>query len=119
MWFACICGEERDQEKLQKEYKQAKVQGEVRLGTGCLFYRYFIKIRYVAYEEIVKAYLREESGESGEFLIKEYYLMIVTKDGRLHKLRLERDVNAKYVLDYLEKHYEHIAIGFDRLSQSK
>lgn len=119
MWFACICGGEHDKEELQKEYKQAKVQGEVRLGTGCLFYRYFIKIRYVAYEEIVKAYLREESGESGEFLLKEYYLMIETKDGRLHKLRQERDVNAKSVLAYLKKYYEHIAIGFDRPSQSR
>ncbi|MBP3476680.1 MAG: hypothetical protein J6K48_10220 [Lachnospiraceae bacterium] len=119
MWFACICGVERDKEELQKEYKEAKVQGEVRLGTGCFFYRYFIKIRYVAYEEILKAYLREESGESGEFLLKEYYLMIETRDGSLHKLRLERDVNAKSVLAYLENHYEHIAIGFNRPGQSK
>lgn len=119
MWFACICGVERDKEDLRKEYKVAKVQGEVRLGTACLFYRYFIKIKYVAYEEIVKAYLREESGESGEFLLKEYYLMLETKDGRLHKLRLERDVNVKSVLAYLEKKYKEIKIGFDRPSQSK
>lgn len=119
MWFACICGAEKEKEELQKEYKQVKAQGEVRLGTSHLFYRYFIKIRYVAYEEIVKAYLREESGESGEFLLKEYYLMLETKDGRLHKLRLERDVNVRSVLAYLEKNYKEIEIGFNRPSQSK
>lgn len=119
MWFACISGAERKKEALQKEYKEAAVYGEARLGMTCLFYRYFIKIRYVAYEEIVRAYLREESGESGEFLVKEYYLMLETKDGSIHKLRLERDVNAKAVLDYLKNHYQYIEIGFNRLSQSK
>lgn len=119
MWFSCICGAERDKEELQKEYKKAKVQGEVRLGAGCLFYRYFIKVRYVAYEEIIKAYLREESGESGEFLLMEYYLMLETKDGRLHKLRLERDINVKSVLAYLKENYQDISIGNYRLSQSK
>lgn len=119
MGFACISGVEREKEELQKEYKEAAVYGEARLGTTCLFYRYFIKIRYVAYEEIVKAYLREESGESGEFLLREYYLMIGTKDGGLHKLRLERAANAKSVLVYLENHYKHIEIGFNRPGRSK
>lgn len=119
MWFACISGVEREKEKLQREYKEAIRHGEIRMGTNCLFYRYFIKIRYVAYKEIVKAYLREESGESGEFLLKEYYLMLETKDGRMHKLRMERDVNARSVLGYLGMTYQDIKIGYNRLSQSK
>ncbi len=119
MRFACICGVEREKEALQKEYREAKAQGEVRLGASCLFYRYFIKVRYVAYEEIVRAYLREESGESGEFLLQEFFLMLETKEGGKHKLRLERSVNVKAVLAYLEENYKEIKIGFDRPSQSK
>lgn len=119
MWLACLSGAEHNKEELEKEYKDAARHGEVRLGTTCLFYRYFIKVRFVAYEQIAKAYLREESGESGEFLIKEFYLMLETKDGVLHKLRLEREVNVKAVLTYLENHYKDIAIGFNRPSRSK
>ena len=119
MWLACLSGTEHDKEELEKEYKDAVRYGEVRLGTACLFYRYFIKIRYVAYEQITKAYLREESGESGEFLLKEFYLMLETKDGVLHKLRLERAVNVKAVLSFLENHYKDISIGFYRPSQLK
>ncbi|MBO5473618.1 MAG: hypothetical protein J6A08_07530 [Lachnospiraceae bacterium] len=118
MRFACVCGKEHDNVNLQKEYKAAPAYGEVRLGASCLFYRYFIKIRYVDYGEIVRAYLREESGESGEFLLKEYYLMLEMKDGGLHKLRMERDANAKSVLACLEKEHEEISIGFYRPSQS-
>lgn len=119
MKFVCLKGMQEEQESLKQEYKAAVRWGETRLGTRHLFYRYFIKVRYVSYEEIRKAYLREESGESGEFLLKEFYLMLETADGILHKFRMERDVNAKAVLSYLKERYAFITVGFDRSSQSK
>lgn len=119
MKFVCLSGTEIEKDALTVEFKSAKRFGEVRVGETHLFYRYFIRIRYVAYEEITKAYLREESGESGEFLLKENYLMVETGDGVLHKLRMERQEYAKETLGYLKQKYRHISIGFDRLSQSK
>ncbi|MDE6387101.1 MAG: hypothetical protein K2L82_04735 [Lachnospiraceae bacterium] len=119
MKFVCLAGAEAQKETLASEYKTAERMGEVRVGEVHLFYRYFIRIKYVSYEEITKAYLREESGESGEFLLKEHYLMLKMRDGVLHKLRMERQEYAKETLSYLEQKYHHISIGFDRLSQSK
>lgn len=119
MKFVCLNGMQEDQEILKKEYKGAKRLGEVRLGENRLFYRYFIKIRYVSYTEIRRAYLREESGESGEFLLKEFYLMLETADGVLHKLRMEREVNAREVLACLQEDHESVKIGFDRSGQAK
>ena len=104
---------------LSVEFKSARRLGEVRMGETHFFYRYFIKIRYTAYDEITKAYLREESGESGEFLLKEYYLMLETKSGIMHKLRMEREEYARETLKRLENEYSHIAVGFDRLGRSK
>ena len=119
MKFVCLKGIQESQEHLKQEYKKADQKGEVRLGDKHLFYRYFIKIRYVSYTEIRKAYLREESGESGEFLLKEFYLMLETSDGTLHKLRMEREVYAREVLSCLKNEHQSIAVGFDRLSQSR
>ena len=113
MKFVCIGGSEAEHESLRREYKTAKQLGEVRVGEDHLFYRYFIKIRYAALEEIERAYLREESGESGEFLLLESYLMLRMKDQTLHKLRMERELYARAVLLYFEENYPHIAIGFD------
>lgn len=119
MKFCCLNGMHEEQEILRGEYKSAARLGETRLGERHLFYRYFIKIRYVCYEEIRRAYLREESGESGEFLLKEFYLMLETSDGTIHKLRMEREVNARAVLEYLKDNHGSVKIGFDRLGQSK
>lgn len=119
MKFVCLKGIQKSQEELKQEYKTAVQWGEVRLGDNHLFYRYFIKIRYISYTQIRKAYLREESGESGEFLLKEFYLMLETSDGVLNKLRMEREINAREVLSCLKKNHQSIAIGFDRLGQSK
>lgn len=119
MKLVCMAGEETDQEMLRKEYKEARRFGEVRLGTSHLFYRYFIRIRYVSYSEITGAYLRQESGESGEFLLIENYLMMNMKSGSVHKLRMEREAYVREVLSEMEKNHATVKIGFDRLSQSK
>lgn len=118
MKFVCLAGKEVAQEELKREFKTAGRKGEVRLGHKHLFYRYFIKIRFISYEEIVRAYLREESGESGEFLLKEFYLMLEDTAGVLYKFRMERKVNARDVLDDLGKRHGHIMIGFNRDSQA-
>ncbi len=101
-------GMEKD---LREEFAQAKKTAEVRLGENFLFYRYFLRIRAIAYEEIQKAFLRIESGEVGEFPLTEHYLMIVDKAGKEHKLRMEHPEDAKEVLACLEQSYPEIEIG--------
>lgn len=119
MKFICLAGEGTTQETLKREYKSAERFGEVRLGESALFYRYFIRIKYVPYGEIVGAYLRQESGESGEFLLVENYLMLETKEGAVHKLRMEREAYAREVLSVLQERYQFVKIGYNRPSQSK
>ncbi len=111
LWKA---GEKPDKDTLKAEFKAADRAGEARMGGLHFFYRYFINIKYVPYEKICKAYLRVESGESGEFLLKEFYLMVLMRDESTAKLRFEREENARAVLAYLEAKYPHIGIGYKR-----
>lgn len=119
MKFICLAGGETSQEILKSEYKAAERFGEVRLGEFRLFYRYFIRVRYIDYGEVTRVYLRQESGESGEFLLLENYLMIEAQDGSLHKMRMEREVCAKEVLSALQGRCPSIKIGYNRLGRSK
>jgi len=99
---------------LKEEFKAAVRSGEGRMGQEHLFYRYFINIRYVSYRKIRQAYLRVESGESGEFLLKEFYLVLKLKDGEEGKLRFEREENVRRILCYLEEHHAGIEIGYKK-----
>lgn len=119
MKFICLAGGETAQETLKREYMAAERFGEVRLGESALFYRYFIRIKYISYREIAGAYLRQESGESGEFPLTENYLMLETLDGSLHKLRMDRETYVREVLSVFQKKYPFMRIGYNRLSQSK
>lgn len=119
MKFVCLGRVQEEQEVLKQEYKSAECLGEVRMGEIHLFYRYFIKTRYISYGELRQAYLREESGESGEFLLKEFYLMLKAADGGLHKLRMEREVNVRAVLAGLEETHKEVKIGFERSEQKE
>lgn len=103
-----------DKRILKEEFKTAVRAGEGRLGSSHLFYRYFINVKYVSYLKIDKAYLRVESGESGEFLLQEFYLILHFQDGAESKLRFEREENVKAVLAYLEENYTQIEIGYKK-----
>ena len=85
------------------------------MGDNHFFYRYFINVKYVSYEKIKHAFLREESGECGEFLLKEFYLIFLLEDKAEEcKLRFERKENAQTVLAFLEEKYPHIEIGYKK-----
>ena len=99
------------EEALREEFGKAKKAAEARLGEHFLFYRYFIRIRAIAYGEIKKAYLRIESGESGDLPVTEHYLMLIDKQGRVHKLRMEHREDVEEVLSYLKEHFSGIEIG--------
>ena len=102
------------EEVLREEFQKGKKTVEARLGEHFLFYRYFIRIHAIAYEEIKKAYLRIEGGESGEVPVTEHYLMLIDKQDKKHKLRMEHREDADEVLDYLRNHFPEIEIGHYR-----
>ncbi len=99
------------EEALREEFRRGKKAAEVRLGENFLFYRYFIRIKAIAYEEIRKAYLRIESGESGDLPVTEHYLMLIDQREREHKLRMEHAEDVQEVLAYLKEHFPETEIG--------
>lgn len=103
-----------DKNIFKEEFKTAVRAGEGRMGVNHLFYRYFINVKYVSYINIRKAFLRIESGESGEFLLRESYLILFFSDGSEGKLRFEREENARTVLEYLSKNHPNIEIGYKK-----
>lgn len=116
MKFISLSGSEEITEKsiLKEEFKASARAGEGGMGESHLFYRYFINVRYVSYQKIQNAYLRVESGESGEFLLRESYLMLKLQDGAEGKLRFEREENVRKILSYLEEQYPQIEIGYNK-----
>ena len=116
MKFICLQknAEPADKNDLKEEFKAAVRAGEGRMGAHHFFYRYFINVKYIPYEKMKTAYLRVESGESGEFLLKEFYLMLCLDDDTGGKLRFEREENARAVLSYLEEHYPEIRVGYKK-----
>ncbi|MBQ6806126.1 MAG: hypothetical protein IJO97_01685 [Lachnospiraceae bacterium] len=104
-----------DKNILKEEFKAAKQVGEGRMGEHHFFYRYFISVKYTSYEKIRHAFLREESGECGEFLLKEFYLILLLEDAKEEcKLRFERRENAQAVLAFLGENYPQIEIGYKK-----
>ncbi|MGN0133066.1 MAG: hypothetical protein ACI4AA_11545 [Lachnospiraceae bacterium] len=103
--------EQPTQDCLKKEFREAKRFGEIRLGTEYLFYRGFVRVRFIPLRECERIYLRVEFGEYGEFPLHEHYVIVVTKQGKELKLRMERPDDAKDIMAFLEEVSGDLKLG--------
>ena len=99
------------QEELEKEFREAKRFGEIRIGKENLFYRGFIRIRSIQLRECERIYLRIEMGEYGEFPLHEHYIVVRAKEGQETALRIERPKDAGEILDYIGENVPGIRNG--------
>ncbi len=102
------------QEALKEEFGKALRFGEIRIGENHLFYRGFIRVRFVPLIECERIYLRVEFGEYGDVPLHEHYIVARTKQGREFPLRLERPDDAKAVMSCLENHSCKVALGKEK-----
>lgn len=102
------------QEALKVEFGKAVKCGEIRIGETHLFYRGFIRVRFVPLKECERIYLRVEFGEYGDVPLHEHYIVVRTKQGKELLLRLERPDDAKEVMSCLEKHSCKVALGKEK-----
>lgn len=101
-------------EVLKEDFEKAERFGEIRVGEDHLFYRGFIRVKYVPFKECSRIYLRIEFGEYGDFPLHEHYVVVVTKKGRELLLRLERPDDAKGVMECLKKRSCGIILGKEK-----
>ena len=102
------------QEALMEEFEKAGRYGEIRIGEAHLFYRGFLRVRFVPLTDCERIYLRVEFGEYGDLPLHEHYIVVRTKQGREALLRLERPDDAKEVMECLKNHGCKIALGKEK-----
>ncbi len=102
------------QDDLKKEFQNAERFGELRIGKKHLFYRGFIRVRFVPFLECSRIYLRIEFGEYGEFPLHEHYIMVKTRQGEEFSLRLDRPDDARKVMIFLGENFKNIELGKEK-----
>lgn len=102
------------EEELKKEFDSAEKFGEIRIGKDCLFYRSFIRVRFVPFRECSRIFLRIEFGEYGDFPLHEHYIMVRTRQGEEFALRSDRSDDAKNVMEFLVKNPKGIELGKEK-----
>lgn len=106
-----LTGTELPKEQLKTEWKGAERHSELSLGETVLFHRYFFKTVYIRYTDIVRAYVRIESGESGEYPTFEHSLVLIDREGTEHVLHVEREISAEKTIESMAAAHPHIICG--------
>lgn len=112
--YKCMAGIPGNQDDLKIEFKEAEAFQEIRLGASHLFYRPFLRVKYVDYHVIKNAFLRMESGESGDFPTNTTYLVLVDEEFKEISFTMERVDTAKKMLARLEELHPEILYGYTK-----
>lgn len=102
------------QENLKEEFNNAERFGEIRMGKNYLFYRSFVRVRFVPLGECSRIFLRIEFGEYGDMPLHEHYIVVKTKQDEEFSLRLERPDDAKKVMLFLMENSKEIELGKEK-----
>lgn len=103
-----------EQAELEKLYKAARGFQEIRISESFLFYKSFIRVKYVDLNHVKKIFLRVESGESGDFPTQTVYVILTDLNEKEISLHMERMDTAKQMLEFLKEQYPTIQYGFTK-----
>ena len=94
-----------DQNELERAFREAEYFQEVRIDVKYLFHRTFLRVKYVPIDQVKRAFLRVETGESGDFPTQAVYLVLQLIDDSEVKLHMERYDTAKKMFAYLKENF--------------
>lgn len=106
-----LYGEKRERQFVTMQMKSGKKVAEIFLGDALLVHRYFFQTSYIAYQDIERIYMQVAGGEFGEFPIDEYSLMIEDRDGKEHKLHVDRPEYIQEIIRWMAQNHPEIKTG--------
>ena len=95
-----------DADSLDREFKAGREIGIIKLGERCLFFRKYLKIYYIPYQDITRAFRRvmevpmKMCCGKGEFQME--YLVICAGEQEIAQIQLPGTKAARLVMDELK-----------------
>lgn len=107
MKFCSLTSTAAERDSLAAEFKNGREIGIVKLGETCLFFRRKLRVYYVPYTEVSRAFRRVMSVPAkmccgkGEFIIE--HLVICVGDNEVAQIQLPGTKAAKILMDELKE----------------
>ena len=103
------------QQELERDYRQARDLGKLRLGERWLFFPKFSGTICLPYEDVAKAWLRQEEVSAnlccGRGSFDQFFLMIQRADGVLYKAEVLNKALGKEGLALISSRNPAVEIG--------
>ena len=107
-----------DPQALEQDYIQSRDLGKVRLGERWLFLRKFSGASYLPYDQIVRAWLRQEEVKAkmccGTANFDQFYLVLSCADGRERRGQVLDKKTGQLCLDHIQARNPAAEIGYVR-----
>lgn len=103
-------------EALQPDYTQARSLGKVQLGELCIFFRKFAGVTYLPYDQILRAWLRQEEVKArmccATANFDQFYVVMACTDGQERRGQVIDKVTGQSCLDHISAHNPAVKLGY-------
>lgn len=107
-----------DAQSLEREFKEGREIGIIRLGDSCLFFRRHLKVYYIPYKDITRCFRRvmevpmKMCCGKGEFQIEN--LVICSGEEEVAQLQLPGTKAARILMEELKEKAPHAQFSFPK-----
>ena len=115
-WKAEISGDGMSPEELERDYAQARNMGKLQLGERCLYFRKFSGVSYLTYDQISRAWLRQEEVKArmccGTANFDQFYLVVSYGGGRERRGHVAGKAEGQRCLDHIAAKNPDVKLGY-------
>lgn len=105
-----------DPQALEQDYAQSRNLGKVQLGKRWLFFRKFSGAAYLPYDQVVRAWLRQEEVKArlccGTANFDQFYLVLECADGQQRRGQVIDKKSGQVCLDHIQARNPAVKIGY-------
>ena len=107
---------------LEPDYAKAQNMGKVHLGEQCLYFRKLSGTSYLPYNQIVRAWLRQEEVRArmccATANFDQFYLVMACTDGQERRGQVLDKPTGQQCLDHIAAQNPSVKIGYIKPTQS-
>lgn len=115
-WKAEISGDGMSPEELERDYAQARNMGKIQLGERCLYFRKFSGVSYLTYDQISRAWLRQEEVKArmccATANFDQFYVVMACADGQERRGQVLDKAAGQSCLDHIAAQNPSVRIGY-------
>lgn len=112
MRFKALSAHKLPNDQLAADYASAQNMGRLFIGQRCIYIKHTFSSSYLAFSEMQRAWLRQETIPGGNVEFHQFFLIVQDVNGKLHWCAVPSYEVGNEILAQLESRNPNLKLGY-------